>query len=253
MDFEAVAQAVEGVPVMAPSQGRRVYDHIRETRAAEILELGTAHGVSAAYMAAAVAANGTGHVTTVDSDYSDYDPSPPTVLARANLTEHVTLVRRPYSTYTWFLKEVIEERSDAAGNCEPLYDFCYLDGAHDWHIDGLAVMLVEKLLKPEGWLLLDDIDWHIPPDTRQIELRLSEPERVAPPMKVVWDLLVRQHPSFTTFRLEDAIWGWARKAPGEPRHYSVETTRSVGAVATAGMRRMAVSARAFIRSPRRGR
>ena len=63
------------------------------------------------------------------------------------------------STYTWFLKKQVEARSDAAGNCEPLYDFCYLDGSKDWTTDGLAVVLIEKLLRPGGWLLMDDLDW----------------------------------------------------------------------------------------------
>ena len=35
-------------------------------RPEQALELGSAHGVGAAYMAAAMAANGTGHLTTVD-------------------------------------------------------------------------------------------------------------------------------------------------------------------------------------------
>ena len=45
---------------MSPEQGRIVYDHVRATRPAEVLELGTAHGVGAAYMAAALRDNGAG-------------------------------------------------------------------------------------------------------------------------------------------------------------------------------------------------
>jgi predicted O-methyltransferase YrrM len=51
---------------MSPWQGRRIYDHLREVGARDVLEIGTAFGVSAGYMAAAVAANGGGRVTTVD-------------------------------------------------------------------------------------------------------------------------------------------------------------------------------------------
>ena len=46
---------------MSPAQGRIVYDHVRAAQPADVLELGTAHGVGAAYMAAAGA-----KVTTVD-------------------------------------------------------------------------------------------------------------------------------------------------------------------------------------------
>src|SRR5512132_1858796 len=53
MGFDEVARAVAGVPFMSPEQGRLVYDHVRATRPAEVLELGTAHGVGAAYLATA--------------------------------------------------------------------------------------------------------------------------------------------------------------------------------------------------------
>jgi len=51
---------------MSPEQGRIVYDHVRAARPAEVLELGTAHGVGAAYMAAALRDNGAGRLVTVD-------------------------------------------------------------------------------------------------------------------------------------------------------------------------------------------
>ena len=58
MGFDAVARAVAGVPFMSPEQGRLVYDHVRATRPDAVLELGTAHGVGAAYLAAALEDNG---------------------------------------------------------------------------------------------------------------------------------------------------------------------------------------------------
>ena len=66
---------------------------------------------------------------------------------------------REFSSYTWWLKEQVRARSDADGNCEPRFDFVYLDGAKNWTVDGLAVVLAEKLLRPGGWLLMDDLDW----------------------------------------------------------------------------------------------
>ena len=83
MSFEAVARAVAGVPFMSPEQGRLVYDHVRSTRPGAVLELGTAHGVGAAYLAGALADNGHGALTTVDFAGAAYDPSPESVLARA--------------------------------------------------------------------------------------------------------------------------------------------------------------------------
>jgi len=84
-----VAAAVAGVPFMSPEQGRVVYDHVRSARPVEVLELGTAHGVGAAYMAAALADNGAGRLTTVDFAGAAYDPAPEQVLARAGVADRV--------------------------------------------------------------------------------------------------------------------------------------------------------------------
>jgi predicted O-methyltransferase YrrM len=248
-----VAAAVAGVPFMAPEQGRIVYDHVRATRPAEVLELGTAHGVGAAYLAAALEANGAGRLTTVDFEGARYDPSPESVLERAGVAGRVEVVRA-YSSYTWWLKEQVEARSDAQGNCEPRFDFVYLDGAKNWTIDGLAVVLVEKLLRPGGWLLMDDLDWTYAQDPHReatdgiVHRELSEPERTQPHLRAVFDLIVAQHPSFTELRVQDDWWGWARKAPGEPRRYSLETSRPLVVVATNVLRRVVRRARQRARS-----
>jgi predicted O-methyltransferase YrrM len=228
---------------MSPEQGRIVYDHVRATRPAEVLELGTAHGVGAAYLAAALEDNGAGRLTTVDFAGAAYDPSPEAVLARAGVAARVEVVRE-FSSYTWWLKEQVQARSDRAGNVEPLYDFVYLDGAKHWTIDGLAVVLAEKLLRPGGWLLMDDLDWTYAQDPGReatdgiVHRELSEPERTQPHLRAVFDLIVAQHPAFTDVRVQDEWWGWARKAPGEPRRYSVETSRPLGALAAGALRRL---------------
>src|SRR5947209_7841676 len=113
MRFEEVAERVQGIPFMTPVLGRRVYEHIRSNPPAEVLELGTAHGVSASYIAAALEANGEGHLTTVDHAGAAYDPSPEEVLERAGVAHRVTVVRR-HSSYNWFLKEQVEDASDDA-------------------------------------------------------------------------------------------------------------------------------------------
>jgi predicted O-methyltransferase YrrM len=243
LDFDAVAAAVEGVPVMSKAEGRRVYDHLRATGARDALEIGTAHGVSAAYIAAALGANGGGGLTTVDHINSPKDPPASAILERAGVQHLVRRVLVEDSSYTWWLKGQVEANSDDAGNCQPLYDFCYLDGAHNWTIDGFSVVLIEKLLRPGAWLLLDDLAWTYSGSVTgegqgAKDLRLSKAEQVSPHVKAVFDLIVRQHPSFTEFRVEDDWWGWARKAPGEPRRYEVRTTVSPGAAITRGLRKL---------------
>ncbi|HEX3688095.1 MAG TPA: class I SAM-dependent methyltransferase [Solirubrobacteraceae bacterium] len=244
MRFEDVANAVQGVPFMSPAHGRRVYDHVRETRPERILELGSGYGVGAAYMAAALHENGSGRLTTVDYSIASFDPRPETLLTEVGLAEHVEVVR-DFSTYTWFLKERIEERSDPDGNCEPVYDFVYLDGSKNWTVDGLAVFLIEKLLRPGGWLLMDDLHWRYA-DSEWAHLfdgngrpfgPLSPREREQPHLRAVFDLIVMQHPAFNEFRIEDDWFGWARKLPGQPRRFELRSSRPLAEVIATRLRR----------------
>jgi len=234
VDLERIQAGVRGTPFMSPHQGSIVYDHIRQARPELVLEIGTAHGVSAAYMAAALDENGRGHVVTVDRADAPFRPAE--LLEKLGLADRVTLVRREDSSYNWFLKEQIAKQSDEAGNCEPLYDFCYLDAAKNWTIDGLAVFLVEKLLKPGAWLLLDDLEWsYAASPARAAEpFPLSTSERTEPNVRAIFDLLVRQHPNFTEFVVQDGNWGWARKLPGAERRYDVRTSRTLPGMLAVG-------------------
>src|SRR6202050_2737433 len=111
MDFDEAARIVDGVPVphISASQGRVLYQHIRENRPQDVLELGTARGGSAVFTAPALEANGAGHLTSVDSiRWQWLDPTPREVLEKAGLSSWVTLDKR-FFTYTWVLKAEIEK------------------------------------------------------------------------------------------------------------------------------------------------
>jgi predicted O-methyltransferase YrrM len=245
--FDEIADAVAGVPFMSPDQGHIVYEHVRRTAPARVLELGTAHGVGSAYLAAALPPGG--QVITVDHAGAAYDPSPERVLSQAGVRDRVEIVRQ-YSSYTWWLKERLAE------GCEG-FDFVYLDGAKNWTIDGLAVLLIERLLRPGGWLLMDDLHWTYD-EVRDREVSdgvtirgLSDEERAEPHLRAVFDLLVVDNPAFTEQRITDDWWGWARKRlEGEPvRRGSVqiETTKSAGALVANGLRRGVRAARRRVR------
>lgn len=208
MRFDDVETAVHAPGFMTPWQGRQVYDHIRSEGARNVLEIGTAFGLSACYMGAAVDANGGGTVLTVDR-YQFAEPTPEEVVAKTGLGDTVEIARTEHSSYCWWLKERIETRSDEHGNCEPEFDFCYLDGSHEWHMDGLAVVLIERLLRPGGWLLMDDLHWRWADTSNEPPPNLSQTELRSPPLRAVWDVVLRQHPGFDTFRLQDDGWGWA--------------------------------------------
>ena len=231
MDFPEAAQIVYGLPLPHThrKRGRSLYQHIIRNRPEALLELGTARGGSAVFIAAALQANGTGHLTSVDSlRWQRTDPSPHEVLEKAGLRDWVTLDAN-YSTYTWFLKAEIEKHLDASGAVQPVYDFIFLDGAKNWTTDGLAVILAERLLRPGGWLLLDDLGWTYGKAGRRsqhydIRLeQLSDEELEQPHLRAIFDLLIRTNPAYDRFRIQDDWWGWARKAP-------VQTRRNRGGV-----------------------
>lgn len=99
-------------------------------------------------------------LTTVDHQDAAYaEPTADEIFASTSLHRWIDRVTISDSSYTWWLKGQIENRTDDGGMTVPMYDFCFLDGAHNWTIDGLSVYLIERLLTPGGWLLLDDLDW----------------------------------------------------------------------------------------------
>jgi predicted O-methyltransferase YrrM len=221
MQFEEAARIVAEVPPphIPASRGQLLYEHIRKNRPENLLELGTARGGSAVFLASALEANQAGHLTTVDSTRWIWkDPTPQEVLDRAGLSHRVTFDKR-FSTYSWFLKTEIERQLAGDGTVRPEYDFIFLDGAKNWGTDGIAVVTAEKLLKPGGWLLLDDLGWnygeHAGDSAFHYEIevaKLSDSERTEPHLRRIFDLLIRTNPAFDEFVIQDNWWGWAHKS-----------------------------------------
>jgi predicted O-methyltransferase YrrM len=262
MQFEEAAKIVEEVPQphIPASRGRLLYEHIRKNKPEKVLELGTARGGSAVFLASALEANGTGHLTTVDSTRWHWlDPTPQEVLGKAGLSHRVTF-DKSCSTYSWFLKAEIEKCLTDAGTVRPEYDFIFLDGAKNWSTDGIAVVTAEKLLKPGGWLLLDDLGWSYAkhaadtPFHYEIEIaKLSEDERSQPHLRRIFDLLIRTNPAFDEFVIQDNWWGWARKSPSAgPASGGVLAGGPAAAKdGASSIRRYAGKARRGLRDPRR--
>ena len=200
--------------VLAEETLREIYRHIVATGAKDCLELGTAFGSTTCVMAAAVEENGGGLVTTID--HIARRPVGVTELAEATgLARYIRAIELK-AGYNWFLLDVLRAQISEA-TCEPCYDFCFLDGAHLWEPDALATLLVTRLLRPGGWLLLDDLHFkplHHPGWERAFG-HLSEAEVETSQVGMVFDLLVRSHPELERFSLShDGHMGWARRKGG---------------------------------------
>jgi predicted O-methyltransferase YrrM len=224
-------------------QGRSLYQFMLEQKPREILELGAGIGTSACYMAGALAELGGGHILSIDRNpdivewveksFAKLDPG----LRRFH---ELQITSSSYNDELMYL--ILDNTRD--GHCQPRFDFCFIDGAHLWEVDSCAFFLAEKLLKPGGWMLFDDLSWTISgsPEAQKhgigsnMTQRLRETEQV---MRV-YELCVTQHPGFDSFTVTDD-WGWARKKPEQEASPSPAITRMYAhqTSMTAQLRRLA--------------
>jgi predicted O-methyltransferase YrrM len=219
MKFQEISSLVTGIPFISQKRAKELYDFILDRKPANILELGFAHGSSSCYIAAALDEIGTGHLTAVDLLAAKVwqNPSIEELLTKTRLEKYVT-VDREMTSYTWFLKKKIEENT-ISNICQPIYDFCFIDGAKNWTIDSSAFFLADKLLKQNGWILFDDLKWTYSRklaagQTRSdgITIReMGEDEIHQPHLDLIFRLLVMQHPDYCEFKITDDNWGWAHK------------------------------------------
>jgi hypothetical protein len=100
-------------------------------------------------------------------------------------------------------------------------------------MDGLAFFLVATLLQANGWLLFDDYSFTYGKYLKRREVmdgitirQLGPDERSEPHVKQIYDLLVRQHPGYSNFILQDECWAWAQKTSNGSRE--VTTNRPIG-------------------------
>jgi predicted O-methyltransferase YrrM len=211
MKPEEVNKTIGDVPYMTLKQGKRINIFIRQNGIRNILELGFCHGVSTCYMAAALEEKGGGSITTIDLEWTrTAKPNIEQLLEKIGQRDKVTCYYEPTS-YTWRLMKFLEK------NPSPRFDFCYFDGAHNWLVDGFAFFLVDRLLRPNGWIIFDDLDWTYAnsPTLKDQEMVKAMPieERETPQVRKVYKLLVKTHPSYDDFRAEDG-WGYAHKITG---------------------------------------
>ena len=211
VEFKLLAERLNNVPHTPPAWGKKLYEHVLDARPRRILELGFAHGVSLCYMAGALDELGQGKIIGVDLPVSsERSPRAEELLHELGLLDRVDITREP-GGYLWALKMMLEADE------RPEFDFCFVDGSHDWRVDGYAFYLVDKVLRAGGWILFDDLDWTFASSPGGIRPE-GWPDDMwhRPHMRDVFELLVMEHPSYTDFKIDDR-WGWGRKDPSAMR------------------------------------
>lgn len=184
---------------MTPKQGKFVYDLILEHGLEDILELGSAHGTGACYMAAALDERQRGKVITIDMKSAENrNPNVRELSERCELSSYIQPIYA-HSTYNWELMKMIQKKTKD-GICTPMFDLCYLDGAHNFEIDCCAFFLVDKLLKPNGFIIFDDVYWTYgnSPSLKHTDkiLNMAEDERSLPHIEKLVELIVMPHPHY---------------------------------------------------------
>ena len=109
----------------------------------------------------------------------------------------------PKDSYTYSLKALL--RLPAAAR--PVFDYVYIDAAHEWQHDGFAFLLLDKMLRDGGIMEFDDYEWsfansptvmHENGDSVRLQYppsQISEPQ-----VKEVVDLLVATNPRYVTLK-----------------------------------------------------
>lgn len=204
MSVSEVKAVVGDTKHMSVVQATRIRDLMRENGVKDVLELGFYMGVSTCYMADMPGV----HVTTIDLEAMEDTTKIEHFLDKLGLSDRVTIFYEPTS-YTWRLMKMLTE------DPTPRFDLVYLDGAHDWFTDGFAFFLADKLLRPGGWIVFDDIPWsYVTSPTWMHSERVRDmpiDERETQQVRKVFDLLAKTHPNYDNFR-EEGQWGFAHKA-----------------------------------------
>jgi predicted O-methyltransferase YrrM len=208
-------------------QGRMLYEFVIRERPQSILELGCGIGTSACYMSAALEHLGDGRIMSIDRnpDLPDWVNRTFAKLDPALQRFHTLIISS--TSYNDELMRLISKQT-RDGRCEPCFDFCFIDGAHTWEVDSCAFFLAEKLLKPGGWILFDDLTWTIAGSQEAMKQLSGAPiatdlMQTCQIMKV-FDLCVCQHAAFDSFAITND-WGWARKKLTDSSGSSPTVTR----------------------------
>lgn len=96
-------------------------------------------------------------------------------------------------SYNWQLMKLVKVNRD------PIFDYVFIDGAHSWSIDGFAFLLIDRLLRPGGYIDFDDYNWTIsksrtlnPKSFPQVMKLYSMEQIETAQVKLIIDLLVRR-------------------------------------------------------------
>jgi len=213
MKLDKIIIKIGHLPAISNDNGTILYNFIVEHKISNVLEIGFFHGKSTIFMAAALDELGRGNILAIDLESAKgCRPSILDLSDAADLSRYVTPVFSKIGSQ-WEMRQLIRDNT-ADSICLPIFDFCFIDAFHSWDRAGMDFFLADKLLKPGGWILFDDLTWSFErsPSWRERPETGAMPDdfRRATQVGDVFELLVRQHSSYENFSVA-GNWGWAQK------------------------------------------
>lgn len=169
----------------------RTLEFLKATHCRTVAEIGVGRGVTSEAILTWLAGRGVLHLF-------DFDDRLSRVAARLHdkrLTNFVSHANshRTLDSYNWSLVKLLEK------NPAPMLEYVYLDGAHTWAVDALAFLLLDRLLKPGGYMDFDDYHWTIersptvnPRVFPRIRELYTEEQMRTPQVASIVELLVRR-------------------------------------------------------------
>lgn len=216
---EEVDRAVGKIPYMTLEQARILHRLWDTAPDGDALELGFAYGKGSAYLGAIASQLGR-RVTCIDNPTArERSPRAEETVKLAGVADQVDLVFAE-NGYLWWMKQQLEEK----GDCKR-FSLVYLDGAHDWFVDGFAALLLDRFIVTGGVLVLDDLDWTMAsssaPDIVARRAVLTNDLVNTAQVRSVWELLLQADTTWGEFE-ETGHWGIARKLSAKDHRTSVE-------------------------------
>lgn len=195
---------------------RDIHQFILDNKLANCIELGTGFGATTCVMADAVTQLPQGKVTTIDQWF--HQPVNVDVIRQhVGLPKDSIEIIADRQGYNWYLADLLQ-KNIKDNQPLPQFDFCLLDGAHEWEPDALAFYLIARFIKPGGWIVIDDLDFKLRMISNWQESHPNHSDRELDTyqMQRVFDLVVTQHPDFQDFKItHNGRMGWARKKPAQ--------------------------------------
>ena len=214
MKFEEIKNHLRGIPHTPPEDGEVLYNFILSNKPKNILELGFQHGVSTNYIAAALDELKSGKITSIDREISrSENPNIIELSEQTGLGKYINPIFAR-SSYIWELRKLLKYNLQNP-NDRINFDFCFIDGAHSFEVDGFAFYLVDLLLNENGIILFDDIDWSYAksPTLKNEDFvkNMSDEERNAEQIRDVLELLVSINPNYKILEIKNR-WAWVQKS-----------------------------------------